>query len=124
MVSDFSFVQACRDKRNTGIFLSEHGIRVPALRDKYGDRFPMFAKPYDGSLSKDLYIIRDKEELTPEILNHPKLIFMEYIDKNVYKEFTVDMYYGKDNKVKSIVPRERIEIRAGEINKGYTRKII
>ena len=122
MVSDFSFVQACRDKRNTGIFLSEHGIRVPALRDKYGDRFPMFAKPYDGSLSKDLYIIRDKEELTPEILNHPKLIFMEYIDKNVYKEFTVDMYYGKDNKVKSIVPRERIEIRAGEINKGYTRK--
>ena len=122
MVSDMSFIRVCRDKRNTGVFLSEHGIRVPALRDKYGDRFPMFAKPYDGSLSKDLYIIRDKEELTPEILNHPKLIFMEYIDKNVYKEFTVDMYYGKDNKVKSIVPRERIEIRAGEINKGCTRK--
>lgn len=122
MVSDMSFIRVCRDKRNTGVFLSEHGIRVPALRDKYGNQFPMFAKPYDGSLSKDLYIIRDKEELTPEILNHPKLIFMEYIDKNVYKEFTVDMYYGKDNKVKSIVPRERIEIRAGEINKGCTRK--
>ena len=32
------------------------------------------------------------------------------------------MYYSKDHYVKSIVPRERIEIRAGEINKGYTRK--
>ena len=84
--------------------------------------FPLFAKPYDGSLSKDLYVVRGKEELTSEILNHPKLIFMEYIDKQEYKEFTVDMYYGKDNRVKAIVPRERIEIRAGEINKGFTRK--
>ena len=32
------------------------------------------------------------------------------------------MYYGRDNEVKSIVPRERVAIRAGEINKGYTRK--
>ena len=32
------------------------------------------------------------------------------------------MYYGKDNRVKCIVPRERIEIRAGEINKGRTVK--
>ncbi len=32
------------------------------------------------------------------------------------------MYYGKDNRVKAIVPRERIEIRAGEINNGFTLK--
>ena len=32
------------------------------------------------------------------------------------------MYYGKDGHVKGIVPRERIEVRAGEINKGITRK--
>ena len=28
------------------------------------------------------------------------------------------LYFGKDNRVKCIVPRKRIEIRAGEINKG------
>ena len=55
-------------------------------------------------------------------MEDPKLIFMEYVDKNEYKEFTVDMYYGQDNHIKCIVPRERIEIRAGEINKGITRK--
>lgn len=122
MVSELPFIQACRDKRNTGTFLNSHDIRVPAPVDKYHPTFPLFAKPYDGSLSKDLYVVRGKEELTSEILNHPKLIFMEYIDKQEYKEFTVDMYYGKDNRVKAIVPRERIEIRAGEINKGFTRK--
>ena len=97
MVSELPFIQACRDKRNTGTFLNSHDIRVPAPVDKYHPTFPLFAKPYDGSLSKDLYVVRGKEELTSEILNHPKLIFMEYIDKQEYKEFTVDMYYGKDN---------------------------
>ena len=69
-----------------------------------------------------MHYIKNAEELTPEILEDPKLLFMEYIDKEVYKEYTVDMYYGKDNKVKCIVPRERIKIRAGEINKGLTEK--
>lgn len=122
IVSDLDFIQVCRDKRNTGTYLCELGIRIPAPIDKHYPIFPLFAKPYDGSLSKDLYVIRNKEELTLDILNHPKLIFMEYIDKNEYKEFTVDMYYGRDHRVKSIVPRERLEVRAGEINKGYTRK--
>ena len=122
IVSDVAFIQLCRDKRNTGDFLNRYDIRIPRPVDKFLPTFPMFAKPYDGSLSQDLHVIRTKEELTSEILNHPKLIFMEYIDKNKYKEFTVDLYYGNDNKVKSIVPRERIEIRAGEINKGFTRK--
>lgn len=121
-VSDPFFIKICRDKRNTGEYLKRLGIRVPAPVDKYNPVFPLFAKPYDGSLSKDLHVVRCLEELTPEILNNPKLIFMEYINKSEYKEFTVDMYYGKDNRVKSIVPRERIEVRAGEINKGRTRK--
>lgn len=122
MVSDKSFITLCRDKRNTSDFFKKHGIRVPAERDKFNPTFPLFAKPFDGSLSTNLHYIKCAEELTPEILNDPKLLFMEYIDKKVYKEYTVDMYYGKDNKVKCIVPRERIEIRAGEINKGRTAK--
>ena len=122
IVSDRNFVEVCRDKRNTGTFFERHGIRVPREIDKYHPTFPLFAKPYDGSLSTNLHYIKTVDELTQEILDDPKLLFMEYIDKKVYQEFTVDMYYGKDNRVKCIVPRERIEIRAGEINKGRTVK--
>ena len=121
-VSDYDFIMMCRDKRNTGEFLEKHGIRVPKPIDKNHPTFPMFAKPYDGSLSTNLHYIKTPEDLTSEILEDPKLLFMEYIDKEVYKEYTVDMYYGKDQRVKCIVPRERIKIRAGEINKGLTEK--
>lgn len=122
IVSSLDFVTACRDKRNSNALFQKLNIRIPEPRDKNHPIYPMFAKPYDGSLSKDLFVIRNEQELTPEIMNHPKLIFMEYIDKSQYKEYTVDLYYGKDNQLKCIVPRERIEIRAGEINKGRTRK--
>ncbi len=121
-VSDYSFVMMCRDKRNTGAFFEKHGIRVPKAIDKNHPTFPLFAKPYDGSLSTNLHYIKSAEELTSDILEDPKLLFMEYIDKEVYKEYTIDMYYGRDHKVKCIVPRERIKIRAGEINKGITEK--
>lgn len=122
IVSDKPFVTMCCDKRNTGAFFEAHGVRVPQEIDKNNPTFPIFAKPYDGSLSTNLHFIKAADELTWEILNDPKLLFMEYIDKSVYKEYTVDMYYGKDNKVKCVIPRERIEIRAGEINKGRTAK--
>lgn len=118
MVSDRAFVEVCRDKRHTGTFFERHGIRVPKEVDKYHPTFPLFAKPYDGSLSANLHYIKTADELTPDILADPKLLFMEYIDKKVYKEYTVDMYFGRDHRVKCIVPRDRIEIRAGEINKG------
>lgn len=122
IVSDSDFIATCRDKRNTGAFFEAHEVRVPHPIDKLHPTFPLFAKPYDGSLSADLHYIKSPEELTEEILSNPKLMFMEYIDKQVYKEYTVDMYFGRDNRLKMAVPRERIEIRAGEINKGRTHK--
>ncbi len=122
LVSDSDFISACRDKRKTSELFSSLDIRVPASRSLQQPVYPIFAKPYDGSLSKDLHIIRSSDDITPSITENEKLIFMEYIDTSVYREFTVDMYYGRDNRVKSIVPRERIEVRAGEINKGRTRK--
>lgn len=121
-VSDLDFIKVCRDKRLTEDYLAKIDIAVPKALDKYHPVFPMFAKPYDGSLSTNIHVIKNQDELTKEIMEDPKLLFMEYIDKKDYKEFTVDMYYGKDDRVKGIVPRERIEIRAGEINKGITRK--
>lgn len=122
MISSPDFITTCRDKRKTMSLFDKLGIRNPSPRDKNNPVFPIFAKPYDGSLSTNIHLIHNKEELTSEILSDPKLLFMEYIDKNEYKEFTVDMYYDRNGDVMGIVPRERIEIRSGEVNKGATRK--
>ena len=122
VVPDYDFVSMCRDKRKTAEFFLQLGINIPEPRDKYHHVFPMFAKPYDGSASINTHVIRNEKELTEDLLSDPKLIFMECVDRSEYKEFTVDMYYGRDNRVKSVVPRERLSVRTGEINKGITRK--
>ena len=49
-------------------------------------------------------------------------MFLEYIDHSQNDEFTCDAYYGLDNQLKCVVPRKRIEVRDGEINKGKTEK--
>ena len=122
VLSDEPFIKACRDKRQTQLYLKDIGIEVPKAIDKYHPTFPMFVKPYDGSLSRDIHVVRNQKELTQDMLENPKFMFMEYLDKKDYKEYSVDMYFGKDHCVKGIVPRERIEVRAGEINKGKTHK--
>lgn len=122
IVSHQDFVDICCDKRKTFKFFKEHGIRCPELININSPKFPMFAKPYDGSSSNDIFKIETNDDLTTNVKNNKKLMFMEYIDKNEYKEFTIDMYYGRDNHVKCIVPRERIEVRGGEVSKGRTRK--
>lgn len=121
-ISSPELIHICRDKRQTGLFFEQCGIRTPQLVDRNHPTFPLFAKPYDGSLSTNIHYIKSEGEMTKEILEDPKLLFMEYIDKTVYTEYTVDMYYGRDHKVKCIIPRERIKVRAGEINKGLTKK--
>lgn len=119
---DLEFIRICRDKRLTAKFFPKIGIEFPKMYDKHHLVFPIFAKPYDGSRSINTHAIMDESALTKEIMADPKLIFMEYIDPSEYKEFTVDMYFGMDCKVKGIIPRERVEVCSGEISKGISRK--
>jgi carbamoyl-phosphate synthase large subunit len=122
VISCSSFICICRDKRKTKDFFEQKKIQTPAFIDKRRPTFPLFVKPFDGSLSKDTYLINNKGELTRYHLANENLMFMEYLDKSTNQEFTVDMYYGKDHRIKCIVPRKRLAVRAGEISKGVTCK--
>lgn len=122
VLSDADFVGVCRDKRKTHLYLQNIGIEVPKAVDKYHPTFPIFVKPYDGSLSTDIHVVWNQRELTQDMVENPKYMFMEYIDLKEYQEYSVDIYFGMDHCVKGIVPRERIAVRAGEINKGKTHK--
>lgn len=122
IVSEFHFIQRCRDKRLTNQFFVSHNIDIPIQYNKDNPDFPLFIKPYDGSLSKDIYLIQEKNELQDYHYLNPKLMFMEYIDQNEYDEYTVDTYYNRNSDLICAVPRKRIFVRAGEINKGVTVK--
>jgi carbamoyl-phosphate synthase large subunit len=122
IVSDFNLIYKCRDKRITNLLFNELEITTPVAISKENPSFPLFIKPYDGSLSKDIYLIKCIEELTESLLNNPKLMFMEYISPIDFQEYTIDAYYDRNSLLKCLVPRSRIEVRGGEISKGKTEK--
>ena len=121
LISDIQLIQACRNKNYSVNFLQNIKIETPAIYNVNNLKYPCFVKPYDGSSSLGTFILKDESMLTSDILDNPKNMFMELIPDN-YDEYTVDIYYDKFGKLKSLVPRLRIETRAGEISKGLTCK--
>ncbi len=118
IISSADFVGKCRDKREIHKFFESHGVAVAKEYDKKNFELPMFIKPSDGTRSLDTYLIRNKDELTDYHFENEKLMFLQYLDHDLYDEFTCDLYYGRDNRLKCAVPRKRIEVRDGEVNKA------
>lgn len=120
VISSVEFVSVCRDKRQTHQFFEEHQVNVAKEYTKDNYTLPVFIKPIDGSRSLDTYLIRSKEDLTEYHFNNEKLMFLEYLDHDDYDEFTCDLYFNKDHKLKCVVPRKRLEVRDGEVYKALT----
>lgn len=120
-ISDTELVRSCRDKRNTGLIFQKYDISYPEIYSRESLKFPCFAKPYNGSCSIGTKVIKTQGALDHETLSNPQMIFMELIGSE-YSEYTIDAYYDKDSYLKCLVPRKRLEVRAGEVSKGITRK--
>ena len=121
VISSPDLISKCRDKRITHDLFKKIGIQSPIIYEKSNIIYPCFCKPYDGSNSSGAKIIYSKNDLTSEIDKNEKNIFMELVSKD-YKEYTVDAYFDRSQVLKCLIPRERIEVRAGEVSKGITRK--
>jgi carbamoyl-phosphate synthase large subunit len=122
LISDLDFIQKCRDKRLIHDFFDSIKLKRAYEHNHEHIVFPTFVKPFDGSRSQGIYLIESKEELTEDILNNKKNMFLEYFSPEDYVEFTIDIYITRESKIKCIVPRERITVRDGEVNVGCTRK--
>ena len=120
IIASVDFIEKCRDKRVIHDFFESHDIAIAKEFSKTDYTLPMFIKPIDGSRSVDTYLIRTKEDLTDYHFANEKLMFLQYLDHDEYDEFTCDLYYGRDHKLKCAVPRKRIEVRDGEVNKALT----
>jgi carbamoyl-phosphate synthase large subunit len=124
-ISDLKAVEICSDKLKTFQFFKENNIPTVDTFSYYqvdkmkNINYPLFIKPCGGSASINTYRINNKKELD---------FFIDYIENPVVQEyaegqeFTLDILADLDGKVINVVPRERIEVRAGEINKGKTVK--
>lgn len=123
VVSDFDTVKIFRDKRATHEFFKQHGINCAKEYSKDNYMLPMYLKPYDGSRSVDNFTITDATQLTDYHFSNEKLMFLEYLDHKQFSEYTIDLYYDRNSKLKCFIPRKRIEVRDGEVNKAITKKL-
>ena len=117
-VSALPVIEACGDKRKTVSFFAPYGLRSPAVMDVPNLSYPLIVKPYDGSLSAGISILRNPDELTPAHLSEPRNMFCEYLEPDAHDEFTCDAYYDRQGHMRCVVPRLRVEVRGGEVSKG------
>ncbi len=120
LVASQDFIEKCRNKRVIHDFFTENNVAIAKEYSKDNYKLPLFIKPLDGSRSVDTFLIRTKEDLTDYHFSNEKLMFLEYIDHTLYDEYTCDLYYDKNHNLKCAVPRKRIEVRDGEVNKALT----
>ena len=111
----------CNDKYATCARLQDAGVAAAAtfLPDALpaAPAFPLFIKPRIGRGAVGAYQVRSVEELQffSKYVSDP--VIQEYLEG---PEFTIDVLCDFEGTPLSIVPRERVVIRAGVIDRGRT----
>lgn len=117
LISKPDKILICRDKNNTGNFFISCGLKAPKTYNNYKEYlgpYPCFIKPKDGSSSINAFKVRDKEELAVYAGQVKDYIIQPFISG---KEFTIDIFCDFDGNPIFITPRERVQVRAGEVLK-------
>jgi len=121
LVSEPEVIDICQDKRKTYLFLAKNGFDTPvtmSVRSALSKKklnWPCFLKPWDGSAGRGNAIVNNRRELLFYAKRIPNAICQELVNGT---EHTCDVYIDFCMKVRCVVPRKRIEVRAGEVSKG------
>jgi carbamoyl-phosphate synthase large subunit len=113
--------EVCVDKYATSRRLRMAGVAVaetwlPA-RLPEAPLFPLFIKPRDGRGGVQAFPVRNAAELTFFLGYVQNPVVQRYLDG---PEFTLDLLCDFDGRPLSVVPRERVVIRSGVIDRGRT----
>jgi carbamoyl-phosphate synthase large subunit len=111
-------VKIFRDKRLTHQYLDKLGFNSPNilnLNNLKSFDFPVFIKPAKGSSSIGAHKVNDMEELKFYLKHINEPLVQEYIEGT---EYSIDVFSHFQKRIVSIVIRERLAIRSGEILKG------
>lgn len=117
MISDPDKIRICRDKNNTSQFFKDCGLHAPMpVNDwrEYKGGYPAFIKPKDGSSSINAFKVEIERELEIYAGQVEDYIVQPFVEG---REYTIDIFCDWDGNPLTIVPRERLQVRAGEVLK-------
>jgi len=123
-VSSSSVVRILRNKLETMRHLRFSGIPIPftisfdeAWKKQDSLPWPLLMKPAGGSASRGLMTVNGPEDLPPVVCES-----MILQAKLVGREYTVNMFVDQSGALQTVIPHERLSIRAGEVEKGRTKR--
>lgn len=122
MISPLEIVNVCRNKLSFARLLHKaglRGIRTESLESFFAAPFyPCFVKPIYGSAAIGTGRVRDEREMQAHIATFgDQLMVQEWLPG---QEYTMDVFRRRDGVVCAVVPRQRLIIRSGEVEKGLT----
>lgn len=123
-VSPPEVIEIVRDKGRTAHVLGAAGVPVPATRDEItvredpdGLRWPVIGKPSGGSASRGIALFERVADI-PECFDEP-MIFQDRLEG---PEYTINLFVDENSQLQAVVPHRRLQIRAGEVEKGRTER--
>lgn len=117
LISQPDKILICRDKNNTGDFFTSCGLKAPLTYNNYKEYpgpYPCFIKPKDGSSSINAYKVDNAQELEVYAAQVEDYIIQPFVSG---REYTIDIFCDFDGNPIFITPRERLQVRAGEVLK-------
>ncbi|MEE8204924.1 MAG: ATP-grasp domain-containing protein [Dehalococcoidales bacterium] len=122
LISHPDTISICQDKSRTNDFFRQNSI--PAARVYRPEelaagqvQYPVLVKPAYGSGSQGVFKANNERELSFFIDYVPRALIQEFL---AGREYTIDVLADFQGRVRCIVPRLRMEVRAGEVSKGMT----
>jgi carbamoyl-phosphate synthase large subunit len=122
-VSSPATIDISADKRRTHDFLVSRGLPTVAqaeveqvLADRERWRFPFIVKPVNGSASEGVVLVENEAQFAAATCTGD--VVVQTVAPG--REFTMDVFVDGDGVCHGVVPRERLEVRGGEVSKART----
>ena len=118
IISEYAFVYQSTNKIKTHNIFKKINIRYPKIYNIKNIKFPIIVKPITGSSSEGIFKIYSFNDFSVNMLKDKKVMYQKLIRN--HKEYTIDLYYDKGSELVSMLARERIDVRNGEVIKSKT----
>jgi carbamoyl-phosphate synthase large subunit len=122
MIGSEESIKLCRDKAAFQKVLASAGLATIKTMNLAEFRtnpfYPCFVKPLRGSASVGAGVIKNDGELKAHVATFGELLVVQ--EHVPGQEFTVDVFRSRNGTIHCIVPRLRMVIRSGEVEKGIT----
>ncbi|MCM1520328.1 MAG: ATP-grasp domain-containing protein [Lachnoclostridium sp.] len=117
-VSSPELSKAMFDKKISADMFEKANLPVPRTVRDVPAKYPVIAKPRNGSASKGIVILRNYDDYLLNRISQKDYLIQQYIPDA--EEITCDCYVDQQGRIITISPRLRLQVAGGEVTETIT----